>query len=758
MARDTQHQNSAAVAFLAFLTLAILSAWPLIGHFSSRLPSDLGDPALNTWIMWWNAQATPLTSAWWNAPMFAPAPGMFSLSESFLALWPLTTPLIRAGASPVAAYNVAFVLAAPITALGAYLLAWRLTRRRSAALIAALAFGFSPYRIGQLPHLQMLWAGWIPLALCALHAYVETSRSRWLAAFGLCWILIGLSNGYFLIFVPVLLALWVIWFVRERRHLLAILATFVGSTLPLLPLLLAYRARQQSLGLSRGIGEINDFSADVTALWAASPKLWLSSWWTKAPAPEGELYAGLALFALCIAGAVALARSPTCRSVWATARMSTVRRALIVIAVLSAALSVAVAVSGGWDLQLGPLTWTAHKISRSNSIAFWCAIAAALSSAPVRVAWRRRSPLAFYLLGAAAMFLMALGPSAKSFGHTMLYKAPYSWLMLLPGGDSVRVPARFGQLMILCLAVAAALAWARLVAPGRRRLTAVVAVALLVEGWIVVPVAEVPSPLDVPALPPHTIVVELPMALDYPLQTRALLHAISHGRPIANGFSGYDPPHFWALRDGFIHGDDTVIEALRHTAPVAIFVAATADSFGPVVERLAASGGRVISTTPQGTWLQWSQTGAAPPPPTEPALSGINVTSATNSATVNDMLDGQLGTRWTSTEPQTAGMSFSISLGREARVSAIEMQLGMWHRHFPAALEITATDASGAARVVWRGSVRRPAVEGALRDQRVAPIVIQFDQPVLATSLTLTQTATAQSRPWAVAELKVLGQ
>ena len=149
---------------------------------------------------------------------------------------------------------------------------------------------------------------------------------------------------------------------------------------------------------------------------------------------------------------------------------------------------------------------------------------------------------------------------------------------------------------------------------------------------------------------------------------------------------------------------------------------------------------------------------SAPPAPPEPALTGLSVASATGSATVNDMLDGQLSTRWTSPEPQTAGMSLSISLGREASVSAIEMQLGMWHRHFPAALEITATDASGAARVVWQGSVRRAAVEGALRDQRVAPIVIRFDQPVQATRLTLTQTATDQRRPWAVAELKVLGK
>lgn len=757
MTRDARPHTSAAFAFGAFLALTLFSVWPLFGHFSARLPSDLGDPALNTWILWWNTHATPLTTAWWNAPMFAPVPNTFALSEAFLSLYPLTTPLIRAGVSPVAVYNLAFILAGPLTAMGAYLLGWRLTRRRSAALIAALAFGFSPYRIGQLPHLQMLWACWIPLALYALHAYVETSSPRWLAAFGISWILIGLSNGYFLIFVPVLLALWTLWFVRERRHIIGIATTFIVATLPLLPLLLSYRSKLQAFGFSRGIGEIEDFSADLTALWAASPRSWLSSRWTTTPAPEGELYAGLAVLGLCAAGAVALVRSPAFREAVTTARMGTARRVLIVLAVLSATLSVAVAVSGGWDLQLGPLTWTAHKISRSNSIAFWCAIAAGVSSEPIRLAWRRRSPLAFYLLAAAAMFLMALGPSAKAFGHTMLYKAPYSWLMLLPGGDSVRVPARFGQLMVLCLGIAGALTWARLVPPGRRAKTAAIAAALLAEGWMVVPVADVPPALDVPALAAGTIIVELPITMDYAPQTRALLQAISHGRPIANGFSGYDTPHFAPLRDGFMQGDDSVIGALTPYAPVAVFVPADAEQ-GATVARLTHSGGAVVSPTAQGTWLSWPRSEPPPSAPAEPELNDLALSSDTNRAAVTAMTDGKLGTRWTTNGPQQAGTSISIDLRREASVFGLEFQQGVWNRHFPAALEISATDAAGVTRVVWSGSVRASAVAGAIRDPRAAPIVVRFDQPVSARSLTLKETATDQKRAWSVAELKIFGR
>ncbi len=57
------------------MALTLLYAWPLVLSFGSRLPSDIGDPGLNTWILWWNAHAVPLTPRWWNAPIFFPIAG-----------------------------------------------------------------------------------------------------------------------------------------------------------------------------------------------------------------------------------------------------------------------------------------------------------------------------------------------------------------------------------------------------------------------------------------------------------------------------------------------------------------------------------------------------------------------------------------------------------------------------------------------------------------------------------------------------------
>ena len=98
--------------------ITVIYAWPVVTAISSVLPSDLGDPALNSWILWWNSRAVPFTERWWNAPIFYPAEGAFALSETLLGLSVLTSPLQWLGASAVVAYNVAFLLSFPAAGLG----------------------------------------------------------------------------------------------------------------------------------------------------------------------------------------------------------------------------------------------------------------------------------------------------------------------------------------------------------------------------------------------------------------------------------------------------------------------------------------------------------------------------------------------------------------------------------------------------------------------------------------------------------------
>src|SRR5919202_1228986 len=87
----------------------------------------------------------------------------------------------------VAAYNTAFVLSFPLTALATHALAFAHVKRHDAAILAGLMFGFNPYRIAQAPHIQMMWVFWMPLALWAACQFIGTGRPAWLVTFAAAW-------------------------------------------------------------------------------------------------------------------------------------------------------------------------------------------------------------------------------------------------------------------------------------------------------------------------------------------------------------------------------------------------------------------------------------------------------------------------------------------------------------------------------------------------------------------------------------------
>jgi len=93
-----------------FLLIALVQTWPLVIELPRVMPNDLGDPLLNTWILWWNAHAVPLTTQWWNAPIFYPAPGAMAFSEVLLGQSLIASPVQWLGGGPVLAYNLVFLL------------------------------------------------------------------------------------------------------------------------------------------------------------------------------------------------------------------------------------------------------------------------------------------------------------------------------------------------------------------------------------------------------------------------------------------------------------------------------------------------------------------------------------------------------------------------------------------------------------------------------------------------------------------------
>ena len=203
-------RSRALVPAAVYLVLTLAWSWPLPVHLSNRFTHDPGDPLLVTFLIWWNAQAVPLTREWWNAPYFWPLTDTLALTEHLAGLAPITTPLQWLGASPLLAYNLVLIASTWWSGLATHALVRRLTGCVPAAYCAGLAFAFAPYRTSQLGHLQLYACWWLPVLLYSLHAYYEDGRVRWLVVAAVAWLLQGLTNGYFLLFLPVLAGLWLV--------------------------------------------------------------------------------------------------------------------------------------------------------------------------------------------------------------------------------------------------------------------------------------------------------------------------------------------------------------------------------------------------------------------------------------------------------------------------------------------------------------------------------------------------------------------
>ncbi len=157
-----------ALATYAALLLAIVMTWPTLRYPLHTVPQDVFDPARQAWQVAWAGHVL-LTDPvqLWQANAFFPERYSFAYGNSLLGY----APAGMIGTGPTAAilrYNILFVLAYALLALGGYALVRQLGIGRTGAAVAAAAFAYAPWRLAQAGHLDIISAGGIPLALAML--------------------------------------------------------------------------------------------------------------------------------------------------------------------------------------------------------------------------------------------------------------------------------------------------------------------------------------------------------------------------------------------------------------------------------------------------------------------------------------------------------------------------------------------------------------------------------------------------------------
>jgi hypothetical protein len=591
-------------AALAYLFVTLLLFHNLLPDFTTHLYSDLADTLLNTSILAWNAKVLPLTDAWWNYPAFAPLSGVTAFTEHLLVTYPLASPVIWLTGNPVAAYNCIFLLAFPLNGMAAFALGRALTGSSAAGFITGLAYAFSPHQAVHLSHLQMLLAFGMPLALLGMHRYVEEGRRRALIYVGAGCFITTFANAYTLIFFPIFLVLWCLWFVRPREWhtLIAPAATATAAMLPVIPLLWGYHIRQAAYGFARQYYEIFTFGADMTALAQISHRHLL---WRPLLSPnyfEGALFPGLVILTLTVI-AVRHVRHEGHEDVLATKHTKDTLRGLrgfrwkqwlLYSALVCILIGLARVWTGPFGWHIGPLPLPPFQPHRLFTIAALLFALRLAMTTRVRYACSTRDRLMFYVVAAVLLWLLALGPEPAFLGVRTLTYGPYRLLFELSGVQAVRAPARMWMLGILCLAVAAGFGTSMLIKrwPGRPRLLVMVlAIGIVAEGAFFDTTQEVPRVLRPGIIPNGAQVLDLPIEESWQ-NVPAAYGAVLAGYRVINGYSGYQPEHFTPFRRALADYRVEALDAYRRLDDLYVIVRPAEQRFGgwiaqqPGAERL----------------------------------------------------------------------------------------------------------------------------------------------------------------------------
>ena len=306
-----------------YVAVALALLWPLPLRLTTHMTGDpFGDPLLNAWVLGWDAERLRHgLQGLWQAPLFYPAPDTLAWSEHLLGIAVFVAPAYWLTGNLVLVYNIALLGSIVLAGVGMYLLIRELTGRSDAAWLGGLLFACLPYRVAELTHLQVMMAGWMPLALLGLHRYFKTGSRSALVGFVAAYVLTALSNGYYLFFLAVPVLIVATWHLADRawrgerilRTTGMLTAAAMTIALALSPVVAAYLRVRQAQGFTRTRGEMVNYSATPAAYGTVSSSLRV--WKDVLPIGrnERELFPGLFLIILAGVGLVAGRPTPVVR-------------------------------------------------------------------------------------------------------------------------------------------------------------------------------------------------------------------------------------------------------------------------------------------------------------------------------------------------------------------------------------------------------------------------------------------------------------
>lgn len=258
-----------------YLIPALIEFWHILPHLATSQPEHgAGDLAKYNWCVAWLPYAlghghNPFVTHVANVPF-----GVNLMDDtSVLGLGLIMSPVTVLFGS-VASVNLLLILAYPLSAGAAYLLARRYTAWRPAAFAAGLLYGYSPYMVAQgYSHLNLSFVPLPPLILLALDELLIRQRHRPVRVGAALGVMMAaqflISTEIFattVLFGAIAVVVVALWHHREVRSHLVHAARGLGAGAALAAVLLAWPAYEAVLGAYHIHGVIEGFRIYDSAL------------------------------------------------------------------------------------------------------------------------------------------------------------------------------------------------------------------------------------------------------------------------------------------------------------------------------------------------------------------------------------------------------------------------------------------------------------------------------------------------------------
>ncbi len=709
MRRGTQ----TVAALAAFVVAAIAVTWPLARSASHALAGGLGDPMLGCVLLAWDADRLRHGfHALWNAPYLFPREHTLAYTEHLLGIAVFTAPIEWIAANPILAYNAAYIGSYALAGFGMFLLARELWGRSDAALLAGLAFAVAPYRLAQTPHIQVLIYGWMPIALFALHRYFATADRRWMAVFAASYATLALSNGYYLYFflvpIAVLAAIEFAWpRVPRRRMLLDFTIAAAAVGLVMAPVAWIYYTLQRDRGFVRSAEELPGLSAQLTDYLRIGGDAWSWHGLLQTGGAERQLFLGFVPYALAMLGVCSLARRNRSEpQAWTR----------------SVAAYSLIALVGVW-LSMGP--------GAGRPYGFLYRVVPGFSGL--------RVPARLAVVVAVAVAALA-GAGFAWLAARMTRNGAIA--LALACGTLVVVEGQHGGLELTEVESPHAKTWERAAYDWLER-----------------------SP------PGGVLELEITGMNDlHAFTTMYQLNAVRHQHPIVNGYAGWPTLLQELLGDGSgpVHEAGQMADAIRGLRVIGVSYILLHESTFPHAGDAARLGAEIDDARDQvaeshrfGAVRVWR---LAPPATARAAddrvslaradARAIDVRVSTQQDRAPLLVDGDLDTRWMTGVPQAGGEW--IELRFKAPIDVARLDLAASPRaiaDYPRHLVIESIDGTGSIGTLFDGSVVAPLVEAVARDEHHPTIAIELGGNRSA-ALRIRQTGRSTSW-WSVFEVGV---